>query len=63
MLGINSAVTLNTKKQEVAYGIVRIEENSLKEFSSATAAMHVSINITWHYLAGFLAFGKTLLWV
>lgn len=63
MLGINSAVTLNTKKQEVAYGIVRIEENSFNEFSSATAAMRVSISITWHYLAGFLAFGKTLLWV
>lgn len=40
MLGINSAVTLNTKKHEVAYGMVRIEENSLKEFSSATAFMH-----------------------
>lgn len=40
MLGINSAVTLNTKKQEVACGMVRIEENSLQEFSSAPAVMH-----------------------
>jgi len=31
MLGINSAVTLNTKKQEVAYDMVSIEEHSLKK--------------------------------
>lgn len=40
MLGLNSVVTTNTKKQEVAYGMVSLEENSWKEFSSATVIMH-----------------------
>lgn len=50
MLGRNSAVTLNTKKQEMSYGMVRIEENSLKGVQSCYCCQAytyvVSLSIT-----------------